>query len=125
MRTRTNKRWTQREIEYIREKYPTTKRVALAIELGVSEQVMDSTIRRHGLRKNKRRPFQEKKGPKREKPNKRWTTRDLKILQLLYPTSTIRSIAENMGLSFYSVKNAIGKYNILKNEENRRNTENH
>ena len=101
MRTRTNKRWTQREIEYIREKYPTTKRRVLALEMGVSEVILESTIRRYGLRKLPARKM------------KRWTTRDIEYLRRNYPKYSTRVLALQMDLPQGNIEWAI-RYNQIK-----------
>ena len=46
-----NHRWTSEQLNYIREKYPTTPAKILAAEFGVSTSTMERTIYYHNIKK--------------------------------------------------------------------------
>lgn len=51
---RTNKTWTIREIEHIKNAYPTTPAKIIANQLSTTEQIVDAAIRRYKIRKRAR-----------------------------------------------------------------------
>lgn len=50
--TRKNHRWTKKEIDYIRENYPTTPQKLIADHLNIAQSLVEAAIRRYDIKKH-------------------------------------------------------------------------
>lgn len=114
---RIYKRWTIKDIEYLRSVYPVFRAKVIAEQMGLEYDTVAAAIRRHKISKNRipkppvvvTRPLSE--------PRKFWTIKEQEYVRANYHTKTAVEIAETLKRSRYSVYNfaaelGITKYNV-------------
>lgn len=99
---RPYRRWTIKDLEFLRVMYVVMTRKAIAIELGVKERHVRDALRRYGISK----PWKKK--------YKKWTDEDLHIIRMKYATTPSKVLAAELGISTSTLWGTVHRYGLIK-----------